>query len=121
MSRKVLAAAAIGIFAALLLGSPLGATPAAKKPINIESRTRGINGGSGNFFLYLATRGDLGKVTFKRAIGPGKTKPLRSAIQHDTETDTLKGKNGTLVIRAVGRPTTWLSALTRCGRAPGRS
>ena len=33
MNRKVLAVAAFGIFAALLLASPLGATPAAKKLI----------------------------------------------------------------------------------------
>jgi hypothetical protein len=46
MNRKVLAVAAIGIFAALLLGSPLGATPAAKKLIRIDSRVLGIEGGT---------------------------------------------------------------------------
>ncbi len=84
-----------------------GPTPAGKKPILIDSRTRGIEGGSGNFFLELGTGGDLGKVTFTRSFRPRgegveKTAPDGQRYVIATETDTLKGKNGTLVIRAVG-------------------
>ena len=106
MKRKVLTFAAIGILAALSFGSPLGATPAAKKAIKIDSRTRGVDSGSGKFILQLGTGGDLGNVTFTRSFRPGGDK---SVIAPDgqqyfiaTETDTLKGKNGTLVTRAVG-------------------
>jgi hypothetical protein len=87
---------------ALALGSPLGATPPGKKPIRIDSRALGVEGGSGNFFLSLGTGGDLGKVTFTRSFGPDKTAPDGERYFIATETDTLKGKHGTLVIRAVG-------------------
>lgn len=106
MNRKVLAVAAIGSFAALLLGSPLSATPAAKKLIRIDSRVLGIDSGSGQFFLSLGTGGDLGKVTFKRSFRPKgeveATAPDGQRYVIATETDTLKGKNGTIVTRAVG-------------------
>jgi hypothetical protein len=106
MNRKVLAVAAIGIFAALLLGSPLGATPAAKKLIRIDSRVLGIEGGTGQFFLALGTGGDFGKVTFMRSFRPKGEKdftaPDGQVYFIATERDTLKGKNGTIVIRSVG-------------------
>ena len=106
MSQKVLAVAAIGIFAALLLGSPLGATPAAKKGIRINSRVVGIESGSGQFFLALGTGGDVGKVTFTRSFRPKGEKdftaPDGQVYFIATETDTLKGRNGTIVIRSVG-------------------
>jgi hypothetical protein len=108
MNRKVLALAAIGIFAGVSLGSPLSAAPVAtKKAIHIDSRMRGIETGSGNFFLYLGTGGDVGKVTFTRSFRPKGEKeytaPDGQTYFIATETDTLKGKKGTLVIRAVGR------------------
>jgi hypothetical protein len=107
MKRKVLTVAAIGIFAALSLGSPLGATPTAKKQIRIDSRVRGVDAGSGKFVLQLGrTGGDLGKATFTRSFRPkGERVATAPDGQHYTivtETDTLTGKNGTLVIRAVG-------------------
>ncbi len=106
MNRKVLAVAAIGIFAALSLGSPLSATPAGKKLIRIDSRVLGIQGGSGKFFLALGTGGDLGKVAFTRSFRPAgeveATAPDGQRYVIATETDTLKGRNGTLVIRGVG-------------------
>ena len=98
--------AAIGIFAVMSLGSPLGATPAGKKLIRIDSRVLGVQGGSGTFFLSLGTGGDLGKVTFTRSFRPAgdieATAPDGQRYTTATETDTLKGKKGTLVIRAVG-------------------
>jgi hypothetical protein len=94
--------AAIGIFAALSFGSPVGATPAGKQSIKIDTRTRGIMGGSGNFIISLGKGGDLGKVTFTRSFGQEKTAPDGELYVIETERDTLKGKNGTLVIRAVG-------------------
>ena len=107
MKRKLLAFAAIGILAALSVGSPLGATPAAKKTIKIDSRTRGVDSGSGKFVLQLGkTGGDLGTMTFTRSFRPGGDKTFIAPDgQHysiATETDTLKGRNGTLLIRAVG-------------------
>jgi hypothetical protein len=86
----------------LALGSPLGATPAGKKQIRIDSRTLGVLGGSGNFFLATGKGGDLGKVTFTRSFGPDKTAPDGQRYFIAKQTDTLQGKNGTLVIRAVG-------------------
>ena len=106
MRRKALTFAAIGILAALSFGSPLGATPAAKKAIKIDSQTRGVDSGSGKFIMQLGTGGDLGTVTFTRSFRPGLYKQFTAPDgQHYfiiTETDTLKGKNGTLVTRAVG-------------------
>jgi hypothetical protein len=106
MNRKVLAIAAIGIFAALLVGSPLGATSAAKKLIRIDSRVVGVESGSGQFFLALGTGGDFGKATFTRSFQPKgdveATAPDGQRYFIATETDTLKGKRGTLVIRTVG-------------------
>jgi hypothetical protein len=106
MNRTVLAVAAIGTLAALLLGSPLGATPAGKKLIRIDSRVLGIESGSGKFFLALGTGGDLGKVTFTRSFQPkgdvDATAPDGQKYFTATETDTLRGKKGTIVIRAVG-------------------
>jgi hypothetical protein len=103
---KVLAVAAFGIFAALLLGSPLGATSASKKLIRIDSRVVGVEGGGGKFFLALGTGGDLGKVTFTRSFRPeGETEATAPDGQRyviATETETLKGRNGTIVIRSVG-------------------
>jgi hypothetical protein len=95
---------ALGSFAviALVLGSPLGATSAAKKPIKIDTRTLGIERGGGNFLISLGTGGGLGKMTFKRAFGPDKTAPGGQQYAMIKETDTLQGKNGTLVIRALG-------------------
>ena len=78
----------------------------AKKSIRIDSRTRGINGGTGNFFISLGKSGslggDLGKVTFTRSFGAEKTAPDGLHYFLSTEMDTLNGKNGTLVIRALG-------------------
>jgi hypothetical protein len=107
MNRTVLTVAAIGILAALSFGSPIGATLTAKTPIRIDSRVRGVDGGSGTFVLQLGrTGGDLGKATFTRSFRPKGHNTLTAPDgQHyfiATETDTLKGKNGTLVIRAVG-------------------
>ena len=107
MRRKVLTFAAIGILAALSFGSPLDATPAAKKPIKIDSRTRGIDAGTGKFVLQLGkTGGDLGTVTFTRSFRPkgehGTIAPDGQDYFIAMESDTLKGRNGTLVIRAVG-------------------
>jgi hypothetical protein len=127
MNRKVLAVAATCLFAALVLASPLGATPAAKKLIKIDSRTRGVESGSGKFIRQLGTGGDLGTVTFTRSFRPrGDKEVIAPDGQHyfiATETDTLKGRNGTLVIHAVG-PAYQLgggSAITRFGTARGRS
>jgi hypothetical protein len=107
MKRKALTFAAIGILAAMSFGSPLGATPTAKEQIRIDTRVRGVDAGSGNFVLQLGkTGGDLGKATFTRSFRPkGDKTALAPDGQHYsivTETDTLTGKNGTLVIRAVG-------------------
>lgn len=106
MRRKALTFAAIGFLAALSFGSPLGATPAGKKAIKIDSQTRGVASGSGKFILQLGTGGDLGTVTFTRSFRPtGEKVTIAPDGQHyviATETDTLKGRNGTLVIRAVG-------------------
>ncbi len=110
MNRRLVVLASVASVA-LALGSPLGATPAGEKPIRqkpirIDSRTHGIDGGSGNFFISLGTGGDLGKVTFTRSFRPKGEKeyttPDGQVYFIATETDTLKGKNGTLVIRAVG-------------------
>jgi hypothetical protein len=106
MNRKLLAGAAIGTLAALLLGSPLGATPAGKKLIRIDSKVLGIESGGGQFYLSLGTGGDLGKMSFKRSFRPKAevetTAPDGQRYFIATETDTLKGRNGTIVIRAVG-------------------
>ena len=103
MRTVVLASVALVVLA---LGSPLGATPAAKKLIRIDSRVLGIEEGSGQFFLALGTGGDFGKVTFTRSFRPAgeveATAPDGQRYVIATETDTLKGKNGTIVIRAVG-------------------
>ena len=102
MSGRFVAVGAIGIVCAILFAAPLGATTAGKKPIRIDSRTVGIEGGSGNFFLSMGKGGDLGKVTLTRTFGPDKTAPDGLPYGKVTETDTLKGKHGTLVVRAVG-------------------
>lgn len=106
MNRRILAVPAIGIFAALMLGSPLAATSANKKLIRIDSRVLGIESGSGKFFLALGTGGDFGKVTFTRSFRPkgdvDATAPDGQRYTIATETDTLKGARGTLVVRAVG-------------------
>ncbi len=106
MNRRLVVLVSVA-FVALALGSPLSGAPvAAKKAIRIESRTRGIESGSGNFFLTMGTGGDLGKVTFTRSFRPKGEKeytaPDGQVYFIATETDTLKGKKGTLVIRAVG-------------------
>jgi hypothetical protein len=87
---------------ALVLGSPLGAAPAAKQSVKIDTRTRGIFGGSGNFIMSLGKGGDLGKMSFTRTFGDEKTAPDGEIYVIETERDTLKGKNGSLVVRAVG-------------------
>ena len=46
MNRKVLIFAAIGILAALSFGSPLGATPAAKKAIRVATSRVGSTRGA---------------------------------------------------------------------------
>jgi hypothetical protein len=102
MSLRFVAVGAIGMACAFLLAAPLGATPTGKQPIQIDSRAVGIWGGSGNFFLFLGKGGDLGKVTFTRSFGPDRKAPDGLEYSVVKETDTLKGKNGTLVIRAVG-------------------
>jgi hypothetical protein len=106
MGGRFVAVGAIGMACAFLFAAPLGAAPAAKKQIRIESRTLGITGGSGNFFLALGKGGDIGKVTFTRSSRPEgeqeATAPDGQQYFIETETDTLKGKKGTLVIRAVG-------------------
>ena len=106
MNRRLVVIGGAALLA-LALGSPLGATPAAKKQIRIDSRTLGVSDGSGNFFLSLGKGGDLGKVTFTRSFRPEgegaeATAPDGQRYTIATETDTLKGKHGTLVIRAVG-------------------
>jgi hypothetical protein len=110
MNRRLVVLASVASVA-LALGSPLGATPTGEKPvrqkpIRIDSRVVGIEGGSGKFFLALGTAGDLGKVTFTRSFRPaGEVEATALDGQRyviATETDTLKGRNGTLVIRAVG-------------------
>ena len=66
----------------------------------------GIESGSGKFFLALGTGGDTGKATFTRSFRPkgdvDATAPDGQRYFTAIETDTLKGKNGTLVIRAIG-------------------
>jgi len=106
MNRRLVFIGSVALVA-LALGSPLGATPAGKKQIRIESSTRGVDRGNGNFFLTLGKGGDLGKVTFTRSFRPEgegaeATAPDGQQYAIATETDTLLGKNGTLVIRAVG-------------------
>ncbi len=106
MNRRLVVLASVALVA-LALGSPLSGAPVAtKKAIRIESRTRGIESGSGNFFLTMGTVGDLGKMTFTRSFRPKGEKeytaPDGQVYFIATETDTLKGKKGTLVIRAVG-------------------
>ena len=107
MGGRFVAVGAIGMACAFLFAAPLGAAPAAKKQIRIESRTLGVFNGNGNFFLTLGKSGDLGKVTFTRSFRPEgegaeATAPDGQRYVIATETDTLLGKNGTLVIRAVG-------------------
>jgi hypothetical protein len=108
MNPKALAVGAIGIFVVLSLVSPLSAAPVAtKRAIHIDSRARGVFGGSGSFFLYMGTGGDLGKLTFTRSFQPkgegnDYTAPDGQVYSIAKETDTLKGKKGTLVVRAVG-------------------
>ena len=101
MGRYALGVASVMVVA-LALGSPLGATPAGKQAIRIDTRTRGIQGGTGNFFLTLGTGGDLGKVTFTRSFRPVKKAPDGLPYGIAKEMDTLQGKKGTLVIRALG-------------------
>ena len=104
LSRYALGGTSV-ILVALSLSAPLGAAPVAtKRPIQIDSRTRGIEGGFGNFILNLGKGGDLGKVTFTRSFEWGGWKLAPDGMRYltETETDTLKGRNGTLVIRAVG-------------------
>jgi hypothetical protein len=66
----------------------------------------GVESGSGKFFLALGTGGDLGKVTFTRSFRPkgevDATAPDGQRYTIATETDTLKGRNGIIVIRTVG-------------------
>jgi hypothetical protein len=101
IGRYALGVASVMVVA-LALGSPLGAAPAGKQSIKIDSRTRGIMGGSGNFILTLGQGGDLGTVSFTRSFGPEKTAADGQQYGIGTEKDTLTGRNGTLVIRAVG-------------------
>lgn len=106
MNRRLVVLGSVALVA-LALGSSLSGAPVAtKKAIRIESRTRGIESGSGNFFLTMGTGGDLGKMTFTRSFRPKGEKeytaPDGQVYFVTTETDTLKGKKGTLVIRAVG-------------------
>jgi hypothetical protein len=106
LNRYALGGASV-ILVALSLSAPLGAAPVVtKKQIKIDSRTRGIDAGTGKFVLQLGTGGDLGTVTFTRSFRPGGDKEFTAPDgQHyfiATETDTLKGRNGTLVIDAVG-------------------
>lgn len=107
MNRRILAVPAIGIVGVLMVGSPLSAAPVAtKKLIRIDSKVVGVDVGSGQFFLALGTGGDFGKATFKRSFQPKgeveATAPDGQRYAMVTETDTFKGKNGTIVIRAVG-------------------
>jgi hypothetical protein len=105
MNRRLVVIGSVALLA-LGLGSPLGATSAAKKQIRIESRTLGVFNGNGTFFLTIGKSGDLGKVTFTRSFRPEgeaeATAPDGQRYSVATETDTFKGRNGTLVIRAVG-------------------
>jgi hypothetical protein len=93
------------VLVALSLSAPLGAAPVAtKKAIQIDSRARGIDGGFGNFVFTLGKDGDLGRVTFTRSFEGSGWKVASDGMRYGTATemDTLKGRNGTLVMRAVG-------------------
>jgi hypothetical protein len=104
MNREVLIVTAIGIVAALSLGSPLNAAPVAtKKLIRIDSTARGVESCSGKFILQLGTGGDLGKVHCTRSFGKDTTTPdglVYDAIKQKT---SFTGRDGTFVIVSVGR------------------
>lgn len=104
MSREVLAVAAISIVAALWLGSPLSAAPAAtKKSIRIDVTAVGGEHCTGKFVLQLGTNGDGGKLEC-RSSDTGYTKtPEGLEFLEYTERATFTGKSGTFVLRVVGR------------------
>ena len=102
MKRRLLALAGISILAALSLGSPVPAGQEAKRRILIDSRVQGIGGGTGRFIFSLGTGGDFGKLTFMRSFGANRKTPEGLAYALVKETDSMKGKSGTLVIRSIG-------------------
>ena len=107
MNRRLVGLGAIGAVCAFALAPTLGATLDGKKPIQIDSYAVGTEGGTGSFYLSLGTGGDTGTLTFTRSDdskagrSPDKT-PEGLAYVRTTETDTFKGKQGTLVIHANG-------------------
>jgi hypothetical protein len=108
MNRRRVAVGAIGVACAVVLASPLGAAPNGKRPIQIDSFTVGSEGGDGSFYLSFGSGGDTGTLTFTRSddskAGRSTDKtPEGLPYTRLTETDILKGKKGTLVIRAKAR------------------
>jgi hypothetical protein len=104
MNRKVVTIAAIGLFAALSLGSPLSAAPVAtKKSIRIDATVVGGEHCTGKFVLQLGTTGDGGRLECRSSdTGYAKTPEGLEFLQY-TERATFTGKAGTFVLRVVGR------------------
>jgi hypothetical protein len=104
MNGKIVTITAIGLFAALSLGSPLSAAPdAAKKSIRIDSTTRGTEHSTGKFILLLGKDGDGGKVE-SLSSNEHYTK-TQEGLEYlaFTERATFTGKAGTFVLRILGR------------------
>ena len=110
MKRKLLTFAAVGILAALSLGSPLGATPAAKSLIQIhesgtinelKSDVQGAVKGKFTIELKLSPFGPAGTTAIYAV--PATTRVVNGQQQIPfTATDNMTSKGGTLVIAVKG-------------------
>ena len=105
MNRKSFAVAGISVLCAVVLGSALTTASAAgtRSRIKIDTYLSGIEGGTGKFVLTLKSALDGGTITFTRSFGADKTTAEGLPYSVLTDTETLKGKAGTLVIRSSGQ------------------
>lgn len=87
----------------LVTVSAVGAASEGNKLIQIDSKEVGFPSGEGHFVFSLGTGGDFGKLTFKRCCYHERESPEGLHYTLYSQTTTLRGRTGTLVIRSVSR------------------